>query len=155
MVTGYDWVKSARKKLELRTGRKPIPVWHITRGIDDFKKMCEDYPYVAIGGLASNEYPRKKYPALKNLIRISHRSGAKIHGLGFTNTRLLNEYHFDSVDSTSWLNGGKFGEFQKFDGKRILSKHHPVGMRCTDGARLIEHNFHEWIKYQKWAEVAI
>ena len=44
-VVGYPQVLKYRKKLELLTGRQCIPVWHKSRGLKEFKKMCDEYPY--------------------------------------------------------------------------------------------------------------
>ena len=32
------------------TGKQPIPVWHISRGKDEFIRHCDEFPYVALGG---------------------------------------------------------------------------------------------------------
>ena len=54
-VTGYEKVKEFRKRLETLAGRQCIPVWHKDRGIDEFKRMCDEYSYVAIGGIVSKD----------------------------------------------------------------------------------------------------
>lgn len=46
-IVGLKEVERLRTKLEKLTGKKPIPVWHISRGKDYFVKMCKEYPYVA------------------------------------------------------------------------------------------------------------
>ena len=43
-IVGYDEVKEIRKKLEQLTGRPSIPVWHINRGLEDFKRTTSQYP---------------------------------------------------------------------------------------------------------------
>lgn len=151
-VKGYEWVLRAREKIEKGTEKKCIPVWHITRGMSEYRKMCKEYSYVAIGGIASREFPPNKHPALKQLIRIAHEYGCKIHGLGFTYTNKLNQYHFDSVDSTAWKNGSTYGELHKFDNKKIIRIKPPQGMRSFDYKKTELFNFKEWIKFQRWAE---
>ena len=54
-VVGYGKVKEMRKYIEQGTGKKVIPVWHKSRGKKEFEKMCEEYDYVAIGGIVSKE----------------------------------------------------------------------------------------------------
>lgn len=56
MITGYDAVKRMRARLEAETGRQSIPVWHRSRGLDEFKQLCKDYPYIGIGGFAVYEW---------------------------------------------------------------------------------------------------
>lgn len=84
-VVGLAEVERLRHKLERMTGKKPIPVWHKNRGKEYFVKMCEEYPYVAIGGIVTKEIPRKVYEtAFPWFINTAHKHKAKIHGLGYT-----------------------------------------------------------------------
>ena len=94
-VVGYDKVKEFRKKLEQLTGRQSIPVWHLSRGFDEYKRMCDEYKYVAIGGIVSGEIKSTKYSAFPALISEAHRRGAKIHGLGFTALEWLKTHPVD------------------------------------------------------------
>ena len=41
-IIGYEKVLELRKILET-VSNKIIPVWHKNRGVDDFKKMCQQY----------------------------------------------------------------------------------------------------------------
>lgn len=151
-VVGYDKVKEYRKRLEQETGKKCIPVWHFERGKDEFVKMCKEYNYVAIGGLVGGnaEYSSKYWRYFPWFIKTAHENGAKIHALGFTSLRGMAQYHFDSVDSTTWKSGGRFGQLHIFkDGtiKTITQKDKRAIYKKID-----EHNFNEWLKYQKYAD---
>jgi len=150
-VVGYKEVLAYRKRLEKLTGRPCIPVWHKTRGIEEFKKMCENYHYVAIGGIVTKEIKRKEYEIFPSLIKEAHCCNCKIHGLGFTGVNLLKKYHFDSVDSTSWTSGGRFGTLYKFKSGELLVFQKPKGKRCIK-EKADRHNLREWIKFQKYAE---
>ncbi len=103
-VIGYDKVKQIRDYIEKGTGKKVIPVWHITRGIEDFHEMCKKYKYVAIGGIASKEIKPSQHHMLFELCDIAHSYGCKIHGLGYLSLTVLNDRKcpFDTVDGTSW-----------------------------------------------------
>lgn len=151
-VVGYDRVKEIRRKLENLVGRQSIPVWHISRGVQEFRKMADEYPYVAIGGIVSKEITPDKYDAFIPLIKEAHKRQAKIHGLGFTHIDKLQKYHFDSVDSTAWTTGNRFGYLYYFDGKTMRKKDVPKGHRLGDSRKAALNNYTEWIKYQKWAE---
>ena len=151
-VVGYDRVKEIRKKLEGLTGKPSIPVWHISRGLDEYKRMCDEYDYVAIGGIVSGEIKSTKYGALPSLISEAHKRGAKIHGLGFTALEWLKICHFDSVDSTAWTTGNRFGFIYWFDGKTMQKKNAPKGHRLADSRKVALNNYTEWIKFQKYAE---
>lgn len=118
-VVGYDKVFEYRKKLEKLTNRQTIPVWHKSRGAAEYKRHCEEYPYVAIGGYVIKELKPKDFAAFPAMIKLAHDNGAKVHCLGFTALDLLPKYHFDSVDSTAWTTGNRFGYVYEFNGRTI------------------------------------
>ena len=155
VVVGYNRVKKIRKRLENLTGQQSIPVWHLSRGLDEYKRMCDEYDYVAVGGIVSGEIDKKKYGALPSLISEAHKRGAKIHGLGFTALDWLKICHFDSVDSTAWTTGNRFGFCYYFDGRTMRKKDAPKGHRIGDSRAAALNNYTEWIKFQKYAERAL
>lgn len=150
-VVGYKKVKEYRKKLEKETGKQCIPVWHKSRGKDEFLKMCDEYPYVAIGGIVSKEITSKEYKYFPWFIDEAHKRNAKIHGLGFTNLEGLKKYHFDSVDSTTWNVGCKFGEVCKFTGRTVVRYKKPKNSRAKT-REIALNNFIEWVKFAQWAD---
>ena len=152
-VVGYDKVLEMRKWLERETGKKPIPVWHKSRGKDEFLKMCDEYDYVAIGGIVSKEIKPQEYKYFPWFINEAHKRGAKIHGLGFTNLEGIRKYHFDSVDSTSWTTGNRFGAIYRFNGKTMEKISKKDGQRLSDSRAVAINNFNEWVKFQKYAEM--
>lgn len=151
-LVGYENVLLLRKKLESLTNRKCIPVWHKSRGLDEFVKMCKEYDYVALGGIVAKEITQKEYKYFPKLIKIAHENGAKIHGLGFTNLIGLTKYHFDSVDSTSWVSGNRFGSVYKFNGKTMVKYDKKEGQRLSDSRKVAVHNFNEWVKFAEYAK---
>ena len=150
-LVGFKEVIKLRNKLEEKTERKPIPVWHKSRGLEQFKKDAEQYPYVAIGGIVTKEKLPKDYSVFTALINEAHKRGAKIHGLGFTNLKGLPKYHFDSVDSTAWVSGNRFGAVYFFDGKTMKKVEKPPGKRVVTWKTGL-HNFEEWKKFGLYAE---
>ena len=112
--------------------------------------MCEEFPYVAIGGIVTREIKRSEYGAFRYLINEAHKRGAKIHGLGFTNLRLLPQFKFDSVDSSSWTGGNRFGFAYRFNGKTLVQIRSPG--RIKDHKGLAKHNFLEWSKFCEYAD---
>lgn len=155
-VVGYDRVKLLRAKLERLTGRQSIPVWHKSRGKDEFIGLCRDYPYIALGGLVDGakkgEYARSLWKYFPWFIRTAHENGTKIHALGFTSLDGIQQYHFDSVDSTAWTTGNRFGYLYRFDGRTIQKIEKPKGYKLKDSRMVALHNYTEWIKFQKYAE---
>lgn len=154
-VVGYKEVLRLRNKLERLTGKRCIPVWHLSRGKNEFLKMCDEYSYVAIGGIVSGEIKSNQYKHFTWLINEAHKRNAKIHGLGFTNLEGLKKYHFDSVDSTAWTTGNRFGHIYKFNGKAITKVNKPEGTRVPKEKvrELAVNNFVEWCKFQQYAEI--
>lgn len=112
-ILGYEKVLELRKRIEDGTGKKVIPVWHKSRGKDEFVKMCEEYDYVAIGGIASREIKPSETPMIYELCEIAHEKGCLIHGLGYLKLQQINTNTcpFDTVDGSSWqghMRGSKF-----------------------------------------------
>lgn len=154
-VIGYENVKILRNRLHKYVGWQSIPVWHTGRGTDEFIRMSQEFPYVAIGGLVGtgkSEYARKYWNAFPWFIKTAHDNGAKIHALGFTSLDGLTRYHFDSVDSTAWTTGNRFGFIYKFNGKTIEKIDCPKGKRLADSRLVALINYTEWIKFQQYAE---
>ena len=149
-VVGYDEVKRLRKIIEQKTGKQPIPVWHRSRGKDVFINLCKEYPYVAVGGIAIKTIKKTEYKFFPWMIDTAHENGAKIHGLGFTQLSLLSKYHFNSVDSTSWTTGNRFGFIYKFNGNTMSKYLVSEGKRLKPKESAIN-NFLEWVKYQNYA----
>ena len=150
-IVGYDEVLRIRNYLYEKTGVQPIPVWHKSRGLANFKQMCKDYDYVSIGGYVAHEFSKKEIEYFPQLIRYAHQHGAKIHGLGFTALKSLSRCHFDSVDSTAWVSGNRFGHVYKFNGRTMIKIDRPPGKRVKNKACAIN-NFTEWVKFSRYAE---
>lgn len=152
MLIGHDRVAALRRRLERKAGRPCIPVWHKFRGRDAFIRMCDEYKYVAIGGIVSKEITPQEYKYFPWFINEAHRRKAKIHGLGFTALSLLPKYHFDSVDSTAWTTGNRFGAVFYFNGHTINKRVKGEGQRLKDSRAVAINNFNEWVKFQQYAE---
>ena len=145
-LIGYSEVKKIRQRLERKTKNKCIPVWHKSRGIKEFKNLCKKYDYVSIGGIATKEITSGEYFLLNSFCDYAHSQNCKIHGLGFTPCDLSN-YRFDSVDSTSWIYGGKFGKRNIFSNGK-MSTTYP-----NERLHYLEHdkyNLKQWLLYQEF-----
>jgi hypothetical protein len=149
-VVGYEKVKEYRKRLEKETGKKCIPVWHKSRGKYEFLRLCENYKYIAIGGIVTKEIKPDEYKYFSWFIDEAHKRNCKIHGLGFTKTKQLEKTKFDSVDSTTW-NRGRFGDLYIFDNGKMKTKK-KKGTRLKDGKKANAFCLEQWIKYQHYAD---
>jgi len=150
-IVGLKEVERLRKKLEKLTNKKSIPVFHRARGLDYWKKMVKEYDYVAIGGIVTKEIKGSEYDVFFHLLKIAKEQKCKVHGLGFTRIEGLKKYKFYSVDSTAWLYGNRGGFLYLFK-NNTLTKIHPKGKRLK-GRIAATHNFCEWLKFSKYAEL--
>ena len=150
-VLGVETTEKIRRYIEHYTGKKPIPVYHGALPVSYFRMLCQNYQYVAIsatGTIESSKWTKNK-KALKQIIRIGHSYGTKLHGLGYTKLENLNnlEVQFDSVDSTSWLSGSRFGRVYTVKHGKICYK--DVKGIDSKGINLDEKNLKIWIDKQK------
>lgn len=151
-LVGYEKVLEYRKELEKFTGKQCIPVWHINRGKEEWLKMCDEYDYVAIGGLAAKEFknPEKYIPWFT---KTAHERGAKVHGLGYTKLSNLLKMGFDSVDSSSWLSGnlGGFVYQYRYNGCNMDKIQAPTGKKLNSH-KVARHNFMQWVQLAEYLE---
>ena len=152
-VIGIKKTEQLTKRLEKETGKKSIPVFHKLLGIDWFEKKTKEYNYIAVGASGLTEECKwvKNKNALKHLVTIAHKNNCKIHGLGYTRMENINtnKIPFDSVDSTSWKSGGRFGTMYYIKNNKIKTKNLKIkGYKIKNYLDLDEHNFKVWCMYQ-------
>jgi len=115
--------------------------------------MCENYQYIAIGGIVTKEIKKSQYDVFTPLLKIAKKNNTKVHGLGFTNLKGLEKYKFYSVDSTNWLSA-RFGStgLYVFNGKSLTNIYKPDNTIKKDLQKINIFNFKEWVKFSKYAE---
>lgn len=150
-VLGVENTERIRKYIEKKTGKKPIPVYHGTLPVSYFRELCKRYPYVAIsatGTIESSKWTRNK-KALKQMIKIGHSYGTKLHGLGYTRLENINnpEVQFDSVDSTAWLSGARFATWYYIKHGKVHSK--SMNNKGITSKQFNDNNLKVWIDKQK------
>ena len=153
LLVGYEKVKEYRARIEALTGIRSIPVWHRSRGREEFLRLCEEYSYVAVGGIAIKHIRQTEYKNFTFLIKEAHKRKCKLHALGFTHLTEGRKYHFDSVDSSSWSSGGRYGNVYVYSNGQMRSWKRKGNMRVWDITGIDRFNFMEWVKYQRYAEV--
>lgn len=81
-IIGYDKVLELRKILE-SVSNKIIPVWHKNRGIEEYKKMCQDYAgkIIAITGFKNEDIKDEQYLMF---LKYARKYNCKVHCLGMT-----------------------------------------------------------------------
>lgn len=115
-IIGYEKVLELRKILE-SVSDKIIPVWHKNRGIDDFKKMCQDYAgrLIAITGFKNEDIQDHQYMMF---LKYAKKYNCQVHCLGMTRKSVLDKVPFDYTDSSSWKQAALYGRI----GKKKVSK---------------------------------
>lgn len=150
-LVGYEKVLEYRKRLEDGTGRKCIPVWHMNRGREDWLKTCDEYGYIALGGLAAKEFGNQER-VIPWFTKTAHERDCKVHGLGYTKLPFLARMGFDSVDSSAWLYGNRGGYIYRYRGGYRMDKvKAPEGKRL-EAKKAARHNFMEWVRLSEELE---
>lgn len=147
-IIGYDKVLELRKELE-KVSDKIIPVWHKNRGIEEYKKMCQQYKgkIVAITGFKNEDIKDEQYLMF---LKYAKKYNCKVHCLGMTRKKVLDRVPFDYVDSSSWVQSSVFG---RIDGKGKVSKEFSKTKReivfienYKSGIKMQEHYYNKWKK---------
>ncbi len=150
-LVGFKKVLEYRKYLEDSTKKKCIPVWHMNRGRKNWQETCEEYEYVALGGLAAKEFSNQE-KVIPWFTKTAHRLDCKVHGLGYTKIKNLPRTGFDSVDSSSWLYGNMGGFVYLYKGNFFMQRKSPPPGKRLNTKRAAEHNFMEWIRLSRELE---
>lgn len=153
-IKGVAWTRKLRDRIENRVGWQSIPVFHVVRGKESFIQDCKDYERICVGFMLSEGLPNTlTHKYVPWFIDKAHELDCRIHGLGFTKTSILDKYAFDSVDSSTFSAGGRWGSYQYFDPitKQIKQIAKKPNTRMPDATALLLHNFQEWVKYQEYA----
>jgi hypothetical protein len=155
-IVGLSQVEDIRKRIINKTGKNPIPVWHPSRGIDYYKRMVDEFDYIALS--LSGQYTSAwiKNPnadkVIYKLLSLANKNNCKVHGLGYTKLSKLGKFNFYSVDSTSWIMSMKFGNIKIFNGKGMEGVKRPDNTKMINPKLRLKQGFDEWVKFQKYAE---
>lgn len=76
-IVGLDKVEEFRRRIEKGTGKQCIPVWHSNRGWAYFERMCAEYGYVSIGGIAKNPNGKAIEKLFPWFIDHAHKTGLR------------------------------------------------------------------------------
>ena len=146
---GYERVLYLRSILEAASD-KIIPVWHKNRGIDEYKRMCQQYAgkIVAITGFRNEDIKDEQYIMF---LKYAKKHGCKVHCLGMTRKEILDKVPFDYVDSSSWCQRGAYArigtrrvdsDFARNNVKRIFIENYKLGMEMQ------KYYYKRWNRYE-------
>lgn len=149
-IIGYDKVLELRKILE-NVSNKIIPVWHKNRGIEEYKKMCQDYSgkVIAITGFKNEDIKDEQYLMF---LKYAKKYNCKVHCLGMTRKKVLDKVPFDFADSSSWKQQSIYGmigrkkvskQYSKENRWKVMLENYKLGMKMQ------EHYYQKWKKICK------
>ena len=105
-------------------GLKPMPVFHVNEPWEYLEHYLDKYDYVALGGIVP--YSQRLSILIPWLIKAFKMlpEGKKYHGFGVTGWKVLCSFPWDSVDSSSWAAGYRYGRiplFSPVEGKIVAA----------------------------------
>lgn len=104
-------------------GLSPLPTLHYGVGWERFDEVVSERPeYVAFGGMVGRmtyEHNDVMRWCVAGLRRTSE-AGIKVHGFGVTRWNAIWDLPWQSVDSTTWQNGSRYGSLLLFTGTRLF-----------------------------------
>jgi len=97
-----------------------VPIVPVIQGheLEKYEEMgwFDNFPYIAIGSALMNV---KHAGYLNKVYKLCRERGIILHGFAATSAKAILRSQFYSVDSTSWLGGGRFGNTMVFENGRI------------------------------------
>lgn len=109
----YEWRKKYFEPFMLETGI-PVCFMYHEEGMQQWEYMCKRYPYVGMSLAVDNA------TEIQAMFRIAEKYNTLCQGMASTNTALLINYPFYTVDSTTWNVGLKFGEISVWTGTKMI-----------------------------------
>jgi hypothetical protein len=108
--------------IERTGGRVPIlPVFHVGSPWAELRRLCAEYPYVALGGAVG---VNGRVPQMTAWLVAAHRIAAdhdtRLHGFGLTRPPYPEQLPFYSVDSVYWRSASRTGHLSLWDGRRFV-----------------------------------
>ena len=109
--------KKNQKYMEDEYGLNPIPTFHLGSRLEDALELAGNYEYIALGGIAMGDGVDPALEGLFNQI-LKVNPNIKTHGFAVTNTILMEKYPWESVDSSSFKAGKRFGRMALYNHQR-------------------------------------
>lgn len=112
-----DPVQTLRNQQRMeQLGVDALPVFHVGEDTRYLEAYCEQYAYVALGGMVG--YRGDVHNFLAKAFAIGERYNTVFHGFGQTRPECLRLFPFFSVDSSSWGVGHRYGVLELWDEER-------------------------------------
>ncbi len=102
---------------KLKSPEKIVRIWHYTRTFEEWQKWCDGRPaYLSVEGANTHGRDTEFY---HRFIEYAHARDVKVHVLALTTPHFLSQVDCDTADSSSWTQGGRYGNILTMDGRPI------------------------------------
>ena len=125
-----SWHNYLYMREQVKDKDKLLPVFHIGEDFRHLQNMLdatfngEHIPYIGLGGTVGLVCTVKEdwYKQCFKIIQQSSNANVKVHAFGMTNLEILENYPFESADSTTWLMAAINGELCTKYGRICVSQ---------------------------------
>ena len=125
-----SWHNYLYMREQIKDKDKLLPVFHIGEDFRHLQNMLdatfngEHIPYIGLGGTVGLACTVKEdwYKQCFKIIQQSSNANVKVHAFGMTNLEILENYPFESADSTTWLMAAINGELCTKYGRICVSQ---------------------------------
>jgi hypothetical protein len=118
-----DWRGSEKNLQYMRSkGVNPIPVFHTNEPFDYLDNLLRENDFLCLGVTGSKLRQPQIIAWLVEVFkrRAAINPGCKMHGFALTSAKIIKYFDWDSCDSTTYLNGMKFGEIFELIGNNVI-----------------------------------
>jgi hypothetical protein len=131
-------------------GLNPIPTFHVGSDFKHLEQMKNE-SYIALGGMVPySTKPTFLIKWLKKCFGIIP-SQTKVHAFGMTNPKIIENFPFHSVDSTSWLAGNRYKTMYRYSRGKLKTITVP-GFKELNYKKIMAWNLMQWKKYADYLE---
>ena len=125
-----SWHNYLYMREQVKDKDKLLPVFHIGEDFRHLQNILEatfngeHIPYIGLGGTVGLACTVKEdwYKQCFKIIQQSSNANVKVHAFGMTNLEILENYPFESADSTTWLMAAINGELCTKYGRICVSQ---------------------------------
>lgn len=135
--------------LEDTYGLSPIPVFHPNEDWKWLRMYLKSNDYIALGGISQERSPEMLMPWAIRAFQLGSEFGTRFHGFAVTAWTLLKALPWYSCDSSTWINGVKWGTVRIFDFEGGAFRHIILGDRdmCKSAKKSFDALGYNWSKF--------
>lgn len=117
-------------------GIAPLPCFHVLEGFEWLERYVERYSYIALGVAGKQRQTGALMRWLTKCFRIADKR-VRLHGFGLMDWSHLTKLPWESVDSTTWMMGHRYGSQLIFAQNRLFqTRNHLLPKYARDIVKL-------------------